>query len=107
MSSLKAIRVGLPDKHNQHKVCFLVKNVLTSEECQELIDYSESMGYAPALLNNGVEESLEVDIRNSWRAIIDDYARAGDIYERVKQFLPNITDQFTDKKYEAVSINER
>ena len=108
MTSLEAVRVALPDGRDQHKVCFTVRNVLSPEECQELIDFSESVGYVPALLNNGDEESLETDIRNSWRAIIDDHARAASIFERIKQFLPDtIVDKDTNKKYEPVSVNER
>jgi len=106
--SLEAVNIVLPDKRDQGKVCFIVKNVLSPEECQELIDYSESIGYVPALLNNGSSESLELDIRNSWRVIADDHTRAANIYERIKQFLPkSIVDKYTDKKYEPVSVNER
>ena len=98
----------LPDARDHHKVCFTVRNVLSPAECQALIDLSESVGYAPALLNNGDGESLETDIRNSWRAIIDDHERAASIYERIKQFLPDcIVDKYTNKKYEPVSVNER
>ena len=106
--SLEAVNIVLPDKRDQGKVCFIVKNVFSPEECQELIDYSESIGYVPALLNNGSSESLELDIRNSWRVIADDHTRAANIYERIKQFLPkSIVDKYTDKKYEPVSVNER
>jgi hypothetical protein len=75
---------------------FLLHNVLTPEECQQMIDISEEMGYAPSPLTilDGNYQNSQINqntkqIRDSWRVLCDvptDYNQI--VSQRVVDLLP-------------------
>lgn len=74
----------LPWRKPHSYVCFTIQNLFSPQECQELIDQSESVGYVPALVNlgRGVHRRMD-DVRNSHRLIIDDAPLANEILQRI------------------------
>ncbi|EGC28644.1 hypothetical protein DICPUDRAFT_159898 [Dictyostelium purpureum] len=89
---------------NKRKViAFVIKDVFSSEECDEWINITEEKGYEKALLNiGGGEQILAPEVRNNDRCIIDSEEMADKIYQRVKHLLPNEMNY-----HEKVSLNER
>src|SRR5262245_34608320 len=81
---------------------FTVANVLTTEECQEYIDWSEGLGYetAPVSLPGGA--ALRPDIRNNARVMIDAPDRAQHLWARISADIPSVLDG-----RRAVGLNER
>ena len=82
----------------------LVKeNFLTPEECQSLIDYSENVGYAEALIRTRDRgEVMNKDVRDNDRVIWDSEEMAVDFFEKVKDLVQSMIDG-----YEAIGLNER
>lgn len=67
----------------------IIKNLLTPEECRELIALSEQQGYHPALVNVGGGRQRRIDdYRSSSRCIIDSRTAAGLLFERVRPWVP-------------------
>lgn len=81
---------------------FTVDNVLTPEECKELIQITEGDGYksAPITTRKGFVHKPEV--RNNTRVIDDNPERAEWLFEKIKQYLP---EQIWNHK--LVGLNER
>lgn len=66
-----------------------VSNVLTDNECDELIKQSERLGYEDAPINvGGGRQIMMTDLRDNKRTIWDDYTFAGQFFERLKHFVP-------------------
>ena len=65
-------------------------DVLTPEECRELIAFSEAIGYeaAPITIARGFE--LRPDIRDNARVMVDDGGRAETLWQRSRDELPGI-----------------
>ena len=80
----------------------VIHNVFTAEECQALIDRSETQGYAVAYVNAGDAQILDTDYRRGSRCIIDDGDVANAIWQRVKAHVPNRLDG-----RRALEVNER
>ena len=75
------------EKHNL--LAFTLDNVLSVEECQELIKVTEEAGYELALINTGGgRQGLRPDVRNSQRCIIDSHDKAAFIWDRIKSYVP-------------------
>jgi hypothetical protein len=66
----------------------VLDNVLTPEECAAWLGYPEREGYEPALLNRGVKQSYQPDVRHSDRCVIDNPALVADLFQRIEAFLP-------------------
>eukprot|EP00546_Thalassionema_frauenfeldii_P018372 CAMPEP_0178897732 /NCGR_PEP_ID=MMETSP0786-20121207/1918_1 /TAXON_ID=186022 /ORGANISM="Thalassionema frauenfeldii, Strain CCMP 1798" /LENGTH=232 /DNA_ID=CAMNT_0020568331 /DNA_START=985 /DNA_END=1683 /DNA_ORIENTATION=- len=87
--------------------CKTLSCVLSLNECQAIIDRSETFGFKPALLNvGGGLEVYDPNARNSDRVIVDDPQFAAALYERLKEFLPQSVSE-GNKKYFATGLNER
>ncbi|KAK6192502.1 hypothetical protein SNE40_003955 [Patella caerulea] len=83
-------------------LAFGLYNVFTPQECKELIEKTEAMGYTPALINNGYGQVLETDVRNNTRCIWDSKEQAQRIWNRVKD---HVCKEFHG--YTALGLNER
>ncbi|KAF9580310.1 hypothetical protein BGW38_003093 [Lunasporangiospora selenospora] len=89
-------------------VALTVGQILTPQECQSLIDMSESIGYDVAKINLGnADASNETAMhfpgyRDGYRCIVDDFAFAAQLWERVRPFVPA---KFQNRP--VVGLNER
>ena len=64
-------------------------NVLTKEECDNLIGYTESLGYQFATVNNGDgTHEAKPNLRNNARVNIEDTDFAQRIFNVIKPFVP-------------------
>ena len=120
--------VDVSSWEESEKFCMVLNNVLTKEECQQLIDCSEHKGYQPALVNIGRgKQKFMPDIRNNDRCIYDDPALMEQIWQRILKALsekdktaamslldaPWAQKKFqtrtnhTNKVFHAVGLNER
>ena len=71
------------------KLCLLLDNVLSEEECQQLIDASERLGYGVAMLNVGMgRQEHAPGYRDSSRVMADDVELADLILRRIQHFVP-------------------
>lgn len=82
----------------------LVKeNFFTSDECKEFIAYSEKEGYHEALIRaRGEGEVMNKDVRNNDRVMWDNPQIAVQIFELVKDLLPQNVDG-----WKPSGLNER
>jgi hypothetical protein len=71
---------------------FTITDVLTADECQELIAFSDRRGFEAAPINAWDGPRIDRDARNNDRAIVDDVDLAGRIWTRVEPFVPRIKD---------------
>lgn len=55
---------------------FTIAGVLTRDECQEYISWSESLGYETAPVSLAAGQVLRPDIRNNARVMVDSPERA-------------------------------
>ena len=101
MSEIIQTAIKVPKAES--KLCFILDNVFTKEECDEWIRISEEKGYEMALVNIGGGKQIAAEgTRKSDRCIIDSVELADKIYQRITQYLPNEW-----KGYEKVCLNER
>ena len=73
---MKVNKVDLPldsmEEDQSHKFCITLDNILTKEECEDLIRITEASGYSEALVNTGFGQQTKMtDFRNSDRCILD------------------------------------
>jgi hypothetical protein len=73
------------------KLAVVLHNVLTPEECENLIRRATKAGFDDALVQdtNG-KEVLRRDIRRCGRCIIDDRSLADDVYERITRAVSDL-----------------
>ncbi len=85
------------------KQIFTVSNILSPEECADYIALTEKIGYTPAGLTVGQDEYLMAPkVRSNDRVILDDEARAADLWRRIADYIPVTIDRWT-----AIGLNER
>jgi hypothetical protein len=101
-TKIEKIDVKLPNEKDSGKLAFILLNVFTKEECLEWIELTEKRGYGEALVNVGLCEVSMPDFRNNERCIIDDFAMAKMLFERIRSYLPK-----TWENHEIVGLNER
>jgi prolyl 4-hydroxylase len=75
---------------------------LTREQCSEYITWTETLGYQAAPITTGRGFVMRPDIRNNTRVIVDDVARAADLW---RQLAPLIPEDVSNRR--AVGLNER
>ncbi|KAJ1547798.1 hypothetical protein HK096_011166 [Nowakowskiella sp. JEL0078] len=97
------IKVGnICDESQQFAI--KLDDVLTKEECHQLIAATEELGYEKALLNvGGGREILATDVRKSSRCIVDSPKLAAKIWERIHNFSP----QVWPGHGQVIGLNER
>ena len=80
-----------------------IENFLTAEECLEWIDFAETVGFEDAPISVGFgKESIQKDVRNNNRVMIDDEDKAFLLWQRTKEHLPKLIYHRV-----AVGLNER
>jgi len=81
---------------------FVVPGLFLPEECAQLIETSESLGYEEALLLSPDGPVLVTEVRNNERVLVDDFDLARDLWERIEEIVP-----VEVEGYRAVGVNER
>ncbi len=82
----------------------ILDNVFTPDECDFFINLSNEHKYVNATLNNG---TLNTDKRNCLRVMIDDKEIANNIYERIKEYIPEKPYSSKYKNMRRKELNER
>ena len=73
------------------KCVIVIKDVLSVAECRELIQLSEKQGYVPAVIHKADGRVVfDQQHRDSDRVMIDDPARANDLFARLQAHLPSL-----------------
>lgn len=81
----------------------VLRNVYTEDECQELIELSEQKGYEPATITKfDGSQIMDTSHRDSDRTMLDDPARAAELFRRIRSYIPDPMDGC-----KLVGINER
>lgn len=82
---------------------WIVKNFFTDAECQEWVEFAENVGFDDAPISVGFgKESIDKDIRNNSRVMVDDENRAFILWQKTKEHLPKMIYHRV-----AVGLNER
>jgi len=81
---------------------FTVAGFLSGSECDELIAFSESVGYQAATVNTVGGHQLLPDWRNNTRVMADDLARADLLWRRAAAVVPAVVEG-----RRAIGVNER
>lgn len=79
-----------------------VSDVVTPDECRELIDLAEAIGYGAAPITTAFGFLHAPEVRNNGRVMIDDTARASWLWERVRPHVPQ-----KREGWRVVGLNER
>ena len=102
---LAAVPLNLPARKtfNENKLAFIVDDVYSKEECEEMIKMTEAQGYCHALVNvGGGRQILEPKVRNNYRCIVDSFEKSSEMWDRIKHLIPK---QWKGRK--ALGLNER
>ena len=81
---------------------FILKNILTEEECRSLIRRTEEIGYSDAKIISGGKQIVAKEMRNNKRVIIDDRYLASEVWTKASPYVPEKLDG-----YNVVGLNER
>lgn len=85
-----------------NKDIFVIEDFLSKEECEELIQKSEQIGYEEAKVQMGENrQSILKGVRNNNRILYTDETLAKKLFERAKPFLNNEVGM-----YEVDGLNE-
>lgn len=69
---------------------FVIRSVLSPEECAAWIEKCEQLGFGPAPIQTIFGERMKPKVRNNTRLIIDDFKVAADLYARVAPSLAHL-----------------
>lgn len=105
-NKIKLHKIGIPEAHHADKSCFVIKHVLSPDECTNTITRAEEAGFRQALVNVGGGEMLMQDYRNSDRCIMDDDAFAEAVFDRIKTKLPETMEVY-GSTWKLKGLNER
>lgn len=120
-------KIDVSQWEGSNKFCVVLHDVLSTEECQHLIDLSERRGYdkAPHVRAHGERKFLNVDARNNDRCVYDDSQLTEQVWQRVLKataqrdktihnaltHVPWVNERHqkrnTGKTFSAVGLNER
>lgn len=102
-SQIRLVKVDLRPIHGKNdRLAFILENVLTAEECQNLIALSEKAGYSIALIHSGNDAAPAPGYRDGDRVMIDDKEFVKILASRIQSYLPRKLD---NKSF--LEINER
>jgi len=89
------MHISPPMLEDVGKICFLVADVLTEDECQSLIASCDVSGWHPAALEYGLgsgdlagESIVQVGLRDSDRCILHDRNLAATVWDRLNTMIP-------------------
>jgi hypothetical protein len=85
-----------------------IKNVLSQEQCAEMISCINSKGFTPALLNvGGGFQMYAPHIRDGNRAIVDSPEMAAYLFHVLRPYLPETIGGDDNNDMQLVDLNER
>lgn len=71
----------------------VIDNFFSEEECQDMINFGEESGFELSKIRTSKGDIIREDIRNNGRVIIkDEGVISDDLFERVKDELPEVID---------------
>lgn len=79
----------------------IVEDFFTLEECTELIQIGEEMGFQESLIKTKEGEVMDKSIRDNDRVVFDDPKLANELWEKIKSEIPDIDD------WKPYGLNER
>lgn len=79
-----------------------IDGVLTDQECEALVCEAEDLGFTDAPITTMRGFEMRPGIRNNTRVIVDDHARARQLWERLAPSLPAL-----HRGLRVVGLNER
>ena len=100
-SSQKRISMQLKSQLAGEDV-FTVNQLLSDTDCFALIDLAEAIGFEAATVNTAAGHQMLPDWRNNTRVVLDDTERASWLWQRARDFIPQVIDDSI-----AVGVNER
>lgn len=65
-----------------------IENFFSDEECNQLIQKSEQMGYEDAKINLHGKQVMMKTVRNNLRVLFKDEVYAEQVWNRIKQYVP-------------------
>lgn len=92
--ALKRVKVAGDD-------IFLIENLLSATECQAWIQETEAIGYAKAPVSTAFGPQFMPNLRNNSRVMIDDPERAEQIWQAIKDLVPEV------EGHKTCGLNER
>ena len=87
-------------EHTNH--IFSVENALSSQYCESLINLSEDEGYIDAPITTAAGPVMAKHIRNNERVILDDEELADELWQIIKDYVPQ-----SHEGRDVVGLNER
>jgi len=88
-------------EHIQDKV-WEISNFFSPDECKKWIEFSEKLGYTEATVSLKSGAKMLKGIRNNERLMYTDIDLAQKLWERLKDFCPEIIEG-----YQAIGLNEQ
>lgn len=80
---------------------FTIPRFLSREECRELIDYAEGIGFEAAPITTAGGFVMMPEVRNNTRVMVDDLPRAKALWGKLASHIP------AREGWTAVGLNER
>ena len=96
-----------------HDDVFMIRGVLTPEECAHYISRAESEGFADAPITTPIGPVMDRSVRNNTRVMIDDDDEAIELWYKVRHALPARWVSADARRYGApgehvaIGLNER
>jgi predicted 2-oxoglutarate/Fe(II)-dependent dioxygenase YbiX len=95
-----------PELLDERYCIMTVPDVLSAAECASLIAFAEQKGFDAAPVTTARGFVMMPELRNNTRVIVDDVARANDLWARLEHALPRTRGAFGGAA-RAVGLNER
>eukprot|EP01084_Bolivina_argentea_P089699 161803_1 len=96
-------QIQIPIPPLKDKYVAIIPNAFSEDECKQLINFSENIGYKEALVNLGFGYKDKInEFRNHQKLSIDNTKMADYIFNRIESIIPK---QFDNRTF--VNINER
>ncbi len=83
---MPGVRSGAGSRQNH--VAFVLRGLLSEEECRQMIRDSEERGYTAATISTLGGQVHNTDVRNSGRNMHDSKEMAGELFARIEPHLP-------------------
>jgi prolyl 4-hydroxylase len=68
----------------------IIRDVLTADECKQMITFAEARGFDPPTINSLGVQRLHRQTRNNDRFIHDDFDLVKRLWSRVEEFVPRM-----------------